>query len=112
MKELDQRMAIAEMDGWKNIAPDGRIPQFKQDGYIEIRNLPPDYPNDLNAMHRAELLLTEEQIGEYGANLIGRDGETVSLWAPAHYEIAKVAMASAAQRAEAFLKATGKWRNT
>ena len=110
MNELDQRMAIAQAEGWKNVAPSGYPPQFALDGYLEIRDLPPDYLTDLNAMHHAEKVLTEEQINEYGAHLKGRDGETVSLYSPEHREIAKVAMASAAQRAESFLKTIGKWK--
>jgi|688.fasta_scaffold538325_2 hypothetical protein len=69
----------------------------------------PDYLNDLNAMHEAEKMLTEDQLSDYGAFLKGKDNETVSLYTPEHREIAKVAMASAAQRAEAFLRTINKW---
>jgi hypothetical protein len=118
MTEEQQRIAIAEACGWQfipeyyhgkddppeftTVTPDGR----HLCGYY------PDYLNDLNAMHEAEKLLTEDQISNYGSFLKGKDNETVSLYAPEHREIAKVAMATAAQRAEAFLKTIGKWEKT
>jgi len=64
----------------------------------------PDYLNDLNAMHEAEMLLTDEQRVAYTA---------------ATYDIACMAQKEtghwnwislpAAQRREAFLKTIGKW---
>ena len=95
-EQINQR--IAEACGWKP-APRGR---WKLNERVE--RFRPDYLNDLNAMHEAEKLLTEDQISNYGSFLKGKDNETVSLYAPEHREIAKVAMATAAQRAEAFLK--------
>lgn len=70
--------------------------------------------NDLNAMHEAERCLMNSTDGAaYGKYLcgltMGFEEETVTLnnWA-----LARVARATAAQRAEAFLRATGKWKET
>ena len=111
MKPEAQRIAIAEACGW-TLDHKGAI---RADGYrSELWGKPPhealpDYLDDLNAMHEAEKLLTEDQISNYGAFLKGKDNETVSLYAPEHREIVKVAMATATQRAEAFLKTINKW---
>lgn len=58
----------------------------------------PDYLNDLNAMHEAEIQLKAEDNHAYGcycSELYEKYGNTVSL--------------TAAQRCEAFLKTIGKW---
>ncbi len=69
----------------------------------------PEYTSCLNAIHAAEKTLTEEQLNEYGAYLNSAASDGVSLQCPEHSEIACVAMSTAARRAEAFLKAIGKW---
>jgi uncharacterized protein (DUF488 family) len=55
----------------------------------------PNYCTDLNAMHRAEGVLTKEQTDEY-----------IALLFDATYE---ATLATARQRAEAFLRTLGKW---
>jgi hypothetical protein len=61
----------------------------------------PDYCNDLNAMHEAEKILSDESHADYACELVktirqnGEWFESVS--------------ATAAQRAEAFLKTINKW---
>lgn len=55
----------------------------------------PNYPSDLNACHEMEKVLTYEQICDYGDWLPKDD------WGLIH--------ATAAQRAEAFLRTIGKW---
>jgi hypothetical protein len=55
----------------------------------------PDYCNDLNAMHEAEKTLTSAQLLDY-----------VALLFDATYEST---LATARQRAEAFLRTLGKW---
>ena len=88
-------IAIAEACGWKP-APrerwelDGRVERFR-----------PDYCNDLNAMHEAEKILSDESHADYACELvktIRRNGE----W----FESVS---ATAAQRAEAFLRTINKW---
>ena len=67
----------------------------------------PDYLNDLNAMHQAEKVLTDEQDLEYsevleqvvGARFNSNNGE----------DMRRLRSATAAQRAEAFLHTLGKW---
>jgi len=92
-------IAIAKACGWKYVnnethAPDG---SFWRSKGLEI----PDYCNDLNAMHEAEKILTDESHADYACELVktirqnGEWFESVS--------------ATAAQRAEAFLKTINKW---
>ena len=126
MTPEQQRIAIAEACGWTREYAD--VPTWNnslnsyQGGYEPVQTLLfrkerkcfiaenlPDYLHDLNAMHEAEKVLTEDQLSDYGAFLKGKDNESVSLYTPEHREIAKVAMASAAQRAEAFLRTIDKW---
>lgn len=75
----------------------------------ERQDYPPDYLNDLNAMHEAEKNLNSQQQRQYLAYLISplsivRDTVCVA-------GLQKIADATAAQRAEAFLKTLGLWEN-
>ena len=107
-----QRIAIAEACGWKHIdytAYDDGVhgcPPYAKIGEPGMENLPllPDYLNDLNAMHEAEKVLTAQQqsifvtkLCDIAPNHIGQDWR----WLIVH--------ATAAQRAEAFLRTIGKW---
>jgi hypothetical protein len=112
MNKEKQRIAIAEACGWTGLK--------ESMGYeTRYRGTPsetavwvslPDYLYDLNAMHEAEKVLTDEQMLDYldalldvlGKN-IGPGGliSTDSVWQMTH--------ATATQRAEAFLKGIGKW---
>jgi hypothetical protein len=56
----------------------------------------PNYCNDLNAMHEAERMLTKEQTDEYIAVLFDSTYEAI--------------LATARERAEAFLRTLGKWK--
>ena len=85
MKPEQQRIAIAEACG--------------EDNDSIYRDLIPDYLNDLNAMHEAEKVLVRLQWVSYLRRLQTLCDESVS-W-PIH--------ATAAQRAEAFLRTIGKW---
>jgi hypothetical protein len=72
----------------------------------------PDYLNDLNAMHEAEKVLTpeyqpakgESQWSDY-LGWLGFCGENKTR------EVYECVTASAAQRAEAFLRTVGKWED-
>ena len=105
MKPEAQRIAIAEACGWtfiEKLAFTG-IPKGSR-GNADARVIP-DYINDLNAMHEAEKVLTQNQYWEYAdLNLkatVWQDGP------PGHaYQCA-----TAAQRAEAFLKTLSLWRD-
>lgn len=77
---------------------------------------------DLNAMHEAEKVLTKDQLTEYSCllaatfngvvmdaeELDGAQGDTTCRWS--NYALSKLARASAAQRAEAFLKTLNLWK--
>ena len=62
----------------------------------------PDYLNDLNAMHEAEKLLTDEQWTEYYDNLLDTTKPS--------FVLRDITHATATQRAEAFLKTIEKWQ--
>jgi hypothetical protein len=111
--------AIAEACGWKN-ADHPDVMKFKQgwtmpeewcmdpNGVLRFNHNRPDYCNDLNAMHEAEKTLTEHQWDEYERVLrLVCDGCS-------YYEGAgkELLHATAAQRAEAFLRTLGKWEET
>ena len=89
MTNEKQNIAIAVACGWTNVVE--RISRF---GPQEI----PSYTTDLNAMHEAEKMFTGSQDKEYVNNLD---------WVSERLDGA--VFSTAAQRAEAFLRAIGKW---
>ena len=119
MTPEEQRIAIAEACGWKNHDhPD--VMQFKQGwtmpeqwcmdpkGVLRSNHERPDYLNDLNAMHEAEKVLTKEQKHKYLNHLSefteGRRDTDYVWW--------DTIFATASQRAEAFLRTIGKWKES
>lgn len=106
-----QRIAIAEACGWTHLTqftnritnPDGHAIFFdptKQDKLSLI----PDYLNNLNAMHEAEKVLTNESMRRiYKAHLI----DLVFSDPPNNRGIV---FATAAQRAESFLRTLNLWQ--
>lgn len=103
MKPEQQRIKIAEACGWRKASPQQRYwnladllseKVFIDDIFI------PDYLNDLNAMHEAEKILTKQQWEDYG-DYLERMIDPVKGWLHA----------TAAQRAEAFLKTLGLWED-
>jgi len=96
-----QRIAIAEACGWRCTASfkEAFACWVKPDGMDHQTEWLPDYLNDLNAMHEAEKVLdTVTQRGDYWDYLFSlTDGEF------------EMCHATAAQRAEAFLRTIGKW---
>jgi len=111
-----QRLTIHEALGWVPTKPLpclGYVPlhAFEKDGsYYGGLSAVPDYLNDLNAMHEAEMacLTTPDQHRSFRFHLqtiVAREplGRTESLgW---RYE-----QATAAQRAEAFLRTLNIWK--
>jgi hypothetical protein len=88
--------AIATACGWEG-CPECDNP-ICEDNFI------PNYCNDLNAMREAEKVLRKEQVREYQTYMYDMACEiknTCGRWMP--YS------ATAAYRAEAFLKTLGKW---
>ena len=110
-----QRIAIAEACGWTNVAPrivknvkhqgdDITVGIWSDDGWI------PDYLNDLNAMHEAVSIFDYDQADEFEDHLcdickrLNDEKENPAPWRFA------VVNATASQRAEAFLRTIGKWK--
>jgi hypothetical protein len=100
MKPEKQRIAIAEACGkW----PDGWPHSFMNQS-DRLRHVP-DYLNDLNAMHQAEMVLSR---GEH-YNQTGGFGLYVQNLDFVRCGRKHLIEATAAERAEAFLRTVGKW---
>jgi hypothetical protein len=111
MKPEQQRIAIAEACGLTNVAPmivknvkhqgdDITVGIWSDDGWV------PNYLNDLNAMHEAEKVMTDEQDLEYSKALEQVvEGRFVTNNAE---DMRRLRSATASQRAEAFLRTIGK----
>lgn len=98
-EQINQR--IAEACGWKP----KRQTKLTRTGHFKVSyENPPDYCNDLNAIHEAEKTLKGyEQIHTYVWHLNNRkDWET-------DFKLMEVHI-SARERAEAFLRTLGKWK--
>lgn len=107
MNKEKQRIKIAEACGWTYIFDWGAAGMNGKHPSEPLVEIIPDYLNDLNAMHEAEKMLTEHQWDEYERVLrLVCDGCS-------YYEGAgkELLHATAAQRAEAFLKTIDKWEN-
>lgn len=124
MKPEAQRIAIAEACGWKIkfevgfnkphvVKPDGEeifYPNSYNESYSNVWQALyfkqiPDYITDLNAIHEAEKVLTEDQQDAYLDALYevcNPDSMYRDDW--------RMCNATAAQRAEAFLRTVGKWK--
>lgn len=103
MSDEEINIAIAEACGWVEVVnnrkyhqcPTGFPPNSKGNlAYI------PDYCGDLNAIHKAEEKLTNEQLDFY-CNILHKPNHGI-YWA---------IHATARQRAEAFLRVIGKLEN-
>jgi hypothetical protein len=100
MTDEQINISIAEACGWKYVnnethAPDGSFWWSKE---LEI----PDYCNDLNAMHEAEKVLGE---------IYSIKSHEYEDWLQSIIEHDQKWRATAAQRAEAFLKTIEKWNS-
>lgn len=107
MRPEKQRIAIAEACGWAPLKTTSIFSWRDAEGFLRHEIEIPDYLNDLNAMHEAEKILTEEDQWKQILLLAGNPDETKM----GLIELRKVVRATAAQRAEAFLKIIGKWEN-
>ncbi len=109
MTPEDQRIAIAEACGWKNVtqgSPDDPYSGWSNNCFPQpIENLP-DYLNDLNAAHEMEKALSEFEFVDYSFHVSKitntNTGQVVALFELIH--------ATATQRSEAFLKTKGLWK--
>jgi hypothetical protein len=105
MNKEQQRIAIAEACGWKLVTDNPEYEPYWEDpkgNMVAVNNGVhrfPDYLNDLNAMHEAIMSLTlEEQCNM--TEILRKD--VIKFTAP-------TITATAAQRAEAFLKTLNLW---
>jgi len=101
MKPEQQRIAIAEFCGWTY----GNFNWFLHGENQDVVSCP-DYLNDLNAMHEAEKLLNHEQRNTYINLLDGMPDDSD----PVQHDF-QWCCSPAPQRAEAFLRAIGKWED-
>jgi hypothetical protein len=109
MNREKQRIAIAEACGWKpgkcpcgeDICNAWKTPAGDNWEYL------PDYLTDLNAMHQAEMVLSR---GEH-YNQTGGFGLYVKNLGLVRCGRLHLIEATAAERAEAFLRTVGKWED-
>ncbi len=110
MSPEQQRIKIAEACGWESVkyGPEWCRSETKM----------PNYLNDLNAMHEAEKVLTEKQSTLFDSALLtiqgfNRDIDFVDEDGKAADDFVKLVKAlrhaTAAQRAEAFLRTLNLW---
>ena len=118
MTPEEQRVAIPEACGWRETEAwlDGRRCFERADSNAgwDFDSLP-NYLNDLNAMHEAEKCLPNDIAeAQYALELL----KMVSRWAKpgfdwgdqSQHDFFLVANATARQRAEAFLRVKGLWK--
>ena len=110
MSEEEINIAIAEACGWrlfsqfKNLwAPPRSVVEYDCDAYQL-----PNYLNDLNAMREAEELLDDDQWLDYMLNLqdVLQRHPDRGKWVVCQENM----HSTAAQRAKAFVKTIGKWK--
>ena len=113
MTPKDQRIAIAKACGWKDVTGTKTHKLKSKEFYIRdggiwyslVGGNIPDYLNDLNAMHETEKMLEDWAKIEYYhriADQFDDCGEPTE-------NLFNIANATAAQRAEAFLKTLNLW---
>jgi len=109
MSDEEQRIAIAEACGWEMASgtmrgqPVGIHPDEIDSATAFDYRLIPDYANDLNAMHEAEASLSFADQRKYGRAL--KSVLDASPDSPDHDW-----HATARQRAEAFIRTFGTWK--
>ena len=112
MNPEQQLIAIAEACGWRCAAAFKEAVAYwvRPNGMDHETEFIPNYLNDLNAMHDAEKVLTNEQDLEYscaleqvvGGRFVTNNSE----------DMRRLRSATASQRAEAFLRTIGKWEES
>lgn len=102
MNEEKQRIAIAEACGWYEDDNESSVCWTRDElTYCEPIEALPDYTQDLNAIHEAEKVLTDDQLFVMSRWLQHSTRSTLVGVA--------VMTATASQRAEAFLKTRNLW---
>lgn len=112
MTNEEQRIAIAKACGWHRCGPHpntNSLVGFPKDvePSMDDWEVVPNYLNDLNAMHKVEKVLTFEQWSKYVDHLID-SSEAIEDIPIRGYESIH---ATAAQRAEAFLRTLNLWKD-
>lgn len=102
MTDNEINAAIAEACGWTNINSAGKAGRAPNADYIGYEFIP-DYCNDLNAMHNAEGLLSESQWQDFVDHLVNDWSSLPDPWK-------EVCHATAKEKAKAYLKTLGKWK--
>jgi len=104
-----QRRAIARACGWSDF-PGEPNKCHGPEGMSAYWSNVPEYLDDLNAMHEAEATLTKEQglgMAESLMRVLNDANRNTPRWlGPTAFDYLH---ATAAQRAEAFLRTVGKW---
>jgi len=106
MNKQEQRIAIAEACGWKLQSVGNKPYGTTPDGAACLNFL--DYLNDLNAMHEVTSVLCDQTTQRFTDELIKvtkANTHGVAVIYSSLYD------ATAAQRAEAFLRTIGKWED-
>lgn len=122
MNKEKQRIAIAEECGWvlgENNFYEGMpcapkmVPNWTYKEKCVCFDDLPDYLSDLNAMHEAEKVLRKNpRMWRLYGYTLAKVCEPNSKWFPEYtgFDVATYAHATPAQRAEAFLRTIGKWK--
>jgi hypothetical protein len=111
MKDEQINIAMAKSCGWEVRPYSDMLVWYNPKGHAcpvergHRNKCLPDYLNDLNVMHEAEKMLTEHQWDEY-ERVLRKVCDGCSYFEGAGKELLH---ATAAQRAEAFLRTLGKW---
>lgn len=120
MKPEAQQIAMLKACGWKKgeLDCDGYQIWIHPNGARQYKAYIPDYLNDLNAMHQAETILTPLQQAHYmtylgyGEEFVYGSGESSASMIQGDQDgYWRFFTATAAQRAEAFLKTLNLWTN-
>jgi hypothetical protein len=98
MNKEKQRIAIAEACGYERLTQHEAVWRHEGSKIYTAGNLP-NYLNDLNAMHESEKTLDYDDLNDMEESVSFHFGVT-----PFH--------ATAAERAEAFLRTIGKWEES
>lgn len=109
MTDEQIKIAVAEACGWKSLGmvTPGVMWQHPDERKDYVKTYwPPDYLTDLNAMHEAEKTLTPEQAVEYFVFQLKAVVDADVHATTEHY----YSHAAARQRAIAFLRTLGKWK--
>lgn len=125
MNKEKQRIAIAEACGWALKTDNPKYDWYAVNpsgfevawaGALKPRwpeDVLPDYLSDLNAMAQAEKTLAPRKLEEYADLLYRKCNAGISPEeAETHDFLVSVVCATAAQRAEAFLKTIRKWEES